>query len=157
MSEPVGRELEATISPAAGMSPRAALRLEYGIIGLGVLALALIFQPFSLPLFGVGCSLVVLAGLINNLLPLCMPGVPLRSVAIAGLIVADIFCGMLLVSIAAAYLYGVFFVNATAPDTASPFYLQPFVWGVAAVAALLAFAIWKLRARNRLEYKARQD
>lgn len=146
MSEPVSREIAARISPAAGISPRAALQLEYGIIALGVLALALIFQPFSLSLFAVGCGLVVLTGLINNLLPLCLPGVPLRSVAIAALIVADIFCGMLLVAITAAYLYGIFFVNATAPDTASPFYLQPFVWGVAAVAALLAFAIWKLRA-----------
>jgi hypothetical protein len=155
MSEPTGCELEAMRSPATGMSPRAALRLEYGIIGLGVFALGLIFQPFSLPLFGVGCGLVVLAGLINNLLPLCQPGVQMRSIAIAALIVADIFCGMLLVSIAAAHLYGVFFVKATAPDTASPFYLQPFVWGVAAVAALLAFAIWKLRANDRLAYKAR--
>ena len=84
-----------------------------------------------------GCGLVVLAGLINNLLPLCQPGVQMRPSSIAALIVSlDIFCGMVVVSIAAAHLYGVFFVKATAPDTADPFYLQPFVWGVAAVAAI---------------------
>ena len=57
-----------------GMSPAAAQRLEWAFIGLGILALALIFQPFSLTLFGVGCALVVFAGLANNLLPLCQPG-----------------------------------------------------------------------------------
>jgi hypothetical protein len=133
------------------MSPRAAIRLEYAIIGLGVFALALIFQPFSLSLFGIGCALVIIAGLINNLLLLCQPGVPLRSVVNGGLIVANIFCVMLLVSITTAHLYGVVFINATAPDAADPFYLQPFVWGIAIVAVLLAMAIWMLRRRNRVE------
>ena len=58
------------------MTPRGALRLEYFIIGLGIFALLLIFQPFSLKLFAIGSGLVVLAGLINNLLPLAQPGVP---------------------------------------------------------------------------------
>jgi hypothetical protein len=147
----LGGRADAAGAPPAGMSPRAARRLEFGIIGLGVLALALIFQPFSLSLFGLGCGFVVMAGLVNNLLPLCHPGVPLRSVLRAALIVADIFCAMLLASIAAAHLYGVFFVNATAPDLSNPFYLQPFVWGVAATAALLAAAIWALRPRTRIE------
>ena len=128
------------------MGPRTALRLEYATIGLGILALALIFQPFSLFLFGVGCALVVLAGFANNLLPLCQPGVPLRSVATAGLTVAMIFCVALLISIAAAHLYGVLFVNAIAPNTSDPFYRQPFVWGIAVVAVLLAAALAALRA-----------
>ena len=151
MSELAPQPLEKKRTPPMGMSPRTALRVEYAIISLGVFALALIFQPFSLLLFGVGCALVVLAGLANNLLPLCQSGVPLRSVVNAGLIVADIFCIMLLVAIAAAHLYGAFFVNATAPDTADPFYRQPFVWGIAILASLLAAAIWALNARNRDE------
>jgi hypothetical protein len=121
MSETVEQPLATGTTPPRGMSPRTALRVEYAIISLGVFALALIFQPFSLALFGLGCALVVVAGLANNLLPLCQPGVPVRSVVNAGLIVADIFCIMLLVAIAAAHLYGAFFVNATAPDTADPF------------------------------------
>ncbi len=123
------------------MSAAAAGRLEWGIIGLGIVALALIFQPFSLTLFGVGCALVVFAGLANNLLPLCQPGTALRSLVIAALIVALAFFVVMLISIAAAYLYGVFFVNAIAPDTSEPFYLQPFVWGVAAIAVALAALI----------------
>ena len=45
-----------------GMSPAAARKLEYMIIGLGVLALLMIFQPFNISLFAIGCILVVLAG-----------------------------------------------------------------------------------------------
>ena len=129
-------------SPSAretgSLSPSAASRLEWSIIGLGVVALALIFQPFSLALYGLGCALVVLAGLANNLLPLCQPGTTLRSIVIAAVIVALAFFAVMLISIAAAYLYGVFFVKALAPDTNAPFFLQPFVWGVAAVAIALA-------------------
>jgi hypothetical protein len=135
--------------PAAangGMSAQTAVRVEYSIIGLGIFALALIFQPFSLTLFGVGCALVVLAGLVNNLLPLSQPGVPVRALIDAALIIALIFSIVMLLSITAAHLYGVFFANAAAPDTSDPFYRQPFVWGVAALAAALA-AIIAIRHR----------
>ena len=113
----------------------------------GILALALIFQPFSLALFGIGCALVVFAGLANNLLPLCQPGTTLRSLVVAGVIVALTFFVVLLISIAAAYLYGVFFVNAFAPDTSEPFYRQPFVWGAAAIAVALAALLTSLLRR----------
>lgn len=130
----------------AGMTPRSALRLEYAIIGLGLFALVLIFQPFSLTLFAIGSGLVVLAGLANNLLPLARPGVRVRSVVKVALVVAMIFCIALLVSITAAHLYGVFFLKPPDPNTlmgraalaALPFYLHPFVWSLAVVAAALA-------------------
>ena len=54
------------------------------------------------------------------------------------------FFVIMLISIAAAYLYGVFFVNAIAPDTSEPFYRQPFVWGVAAIAVALAALLTSL-------------
>ena len=135
------------------MTPAAAFRLEAFIIGLGMLALVLIFQPFSLTLFAIGSVLVVLAGLVNNLLPLAVPGVPARTVATAALIVAMIFCIVLLVSIAAAHLYGVAFLKPPDPNTVMgkvalatpPFYRQPFVWSLAAIAAALALAV-KIRA-----------
>jgi hypothetical protein len=140
----------------AGMTPRSALRLEAFIIGLGVLALILIFQPFSLGLFAVGSGLVVLAGLVNNLLPLAKPGVPARSVIIVALVVAMIFCIVLLVSITAAHLYGAFFLKPPDPNTAlgkaalatPPFYLQPFVWALAAVAGALAVILVFLTRRR---------
>jgi hypothetical protein len=123
------------------MSAGGAGRLEYSIIGLGVFALALIFQPFSLTLFGFGCVLVVLAGLINNLLPMCRAGVTVRALIRSALIVALVFCVVMLLSILAAHLYGVFFVIALSPDTSVPFYRMPLVWGVAAVALISAAAI----------------
>jgi hypothetical protein len=130
-----------------GMTPVTARRLEWSLIGLGILALALIFQPFSLALFGVGCALVVFAGLANNLLPLCQPGTTSRSLVVASVIVALTFFVVMLISIVAAYLYGVFFVNAITPDTSEPFYRQPLVWGVAAVAVALAALLTSLVRR----------
>ena len=62
-----------------GMSAQTATRVEFALIGLSIVALFLIFQPFSLALFSVGCGVVVVSGLANNLLPLCEPGVPIRA------------------------------------------------------------------------------
>jgi hypothetical protein len=133
---------------AGGMSAGGAVRLEYSIIGLGVFALALIFQPFSLTLFGFGCVLVVLAGLINNLLPMCRAGVTVRALIRSALIVALVFCVVMLLSILAAHLYGVFFVIALSPDTSDPFYRMPFVWGVVAVALISAVALVMTNSRE---------
>ena len=138
-----------------GMTPAAAFRLEAAIIGLGMLALVLIFQPFSLTLFASGSARVVLAALVNNLLPLAEPGVPARTVVTVTLVVAMIFCIVLLLSIAAAHLYGVVFLQPPDPNTAPgrqalatpPFYLQPFVWVLAVLAAGLA-AVVRVRSRR---------
>ena len=132
--------------PQHGMSAPAALRLEFFIIGLGIFALILIFQPFSITLFAVGSGLVVLAGLMNNLLPLAKPGIPPRTVMTVAMVVAMIFCIAILIAIVAAHLYGVFFLKPPDPNTTmgkiqlnTPvFYLQPFFWSVAGVAAVLA-------------------
>jgi hypothetical protein len=95
-----------------GMSPATAALFEHAIIGLGVLALLMIFQPFSLLLFGVGCALVVVAGLLNNLLPLCAPGVPAATLGKVALLIAVIFLIVAGIAIASAYLYGVFFITS---------------------------------------------
>jgi hypothetical protein len=129
-----------------GMSPATARRLEYTIIGLGVLALLMIFQPVSITFFTIGCVLVVLAALANNLLPLAQPGLPGRSVLTAAMIVAMIFCIALLVAIFAASLYGLYFLKPPDPNTlagkaqlaAKPWYLHSFTWIIAAIAVLLA-------------------
>lgn len=138
-----------------GMGQGAALKFEFFIIGLGLLALVLIFQPFSLGLFGLGSALVVLAGLVNNLLPLARADVPVRGVITVAMVVAMIFCIVILVAIVAAHLYGVFFLEPPNANTvagkaqlaAKPFYLQPFTWSVAAIAAVLA-ALIAMRGRN---------
>ena len=95
----------------SGMSEQTATRVEYALIGLSIVALFLIFQPFSLALFGVGCGVVVVSGLANNLLPLCEPGVPVRSLVYCALIVGGIFVAVLIIAIGSAYLYGRIFVG----------------------------------------------
>ena len=132
-----------------GMTQSGALRLEYAIIGLGIFAMILIFQPFSITLFAIGSGLVVIAGLVNNILPMARSGVRLRSVVSVALIVAMVFCIVLLIAIAAAHFYGVAFLAPPNPDTAAgkvqlatpPFWRQPLVWGVAAAAAVFAVLI----------------
>jgi hypothetical protein len=139
-----------------GLSPAAARRLEYAIIGLGVVALLLIFQPFDMTLFTAGGVIVVVAALSNNLLPLAQPGVPRRSVVKAAMIVAMTFCLVLLVAILAAYLYGLFFLKPPDPNTfagkaqlaAEPWYLHGFTWTVAIIAGALA-GLLMLGARSR--------
>lgn len=131
---------------AKSLSREGAKKFEYSIIGLGILALILIFQPFSVTLFAIGGVLVVIAGLINNLLPLAQPGTRIRSLITVGMVVAMIFCIVLLISIAAAHLYGVFFLAPPNPDTTAgkmqlatpPFWMQPVVWTIAAIAIVLA-------------------
>jgi cytochrome c biogenesis factor len=131
---------------SGGMSPATARKVEYAIIGLGVVALVLIFQPFNMSLFAIGAILVILAGLVNNLLPLAQPGVQKRAVVKAAMIVAMIFCITLLVAIFAAYLYGVFFLQPPNPDTlagkaqlnATPWYMHTFTWTIAVIACVLA-------------------
>ena len=135
-----------------GLSTIGALRLEAFIIGLGILALLLIFQPFSITLFAIGSGLVVLAGLINNLLPLAKPGVKVRTIITVALVVALIFCCVLLISITAAHLYGVFFLKAPDPATTAgkvqlvtpAFYMQPLVWALAVAAACFAALVTTL-------------
>jgi hypothetical protein len=139
-----------------GMTEARALRLEYAIIGLGVFALMLIFQPFSITLFAAGSALVVIAGLVNNLLPMAQPGVQARTVLWAGMIVAMVFCIVLLIAIAAAHFYGVAFLAPPNPDTQAgkvqlatpPFWMQPLVWGVAAVAAALAVVLTFFKSKS---------
>lgn len=142
-----------TGTPERGMSAALAFRIEAAIIGLGVVALIMIFQPFALAVFSVGCGLVVLAALANNLLPFAQPGRPLRGVAFAGLVVALVFCLALLVAIAAAHLYGIVFLNPPAAGTSlvppsPPFWTHPMVWTLAALAAALAWAV-RRTARRR--------
>jgi hypothetical protein len=137
------------------MNRDTALRLEYSIIGFGILALLLIFQPFSLMFFTIGCIMVVLAGLANNILPMAQPGVPARSVVTVAMVVAMIFCITLLVAIVAAHLFGVFFLKPPDPNTVSgkamlngtKFWAHPFTQSVAVVAVALAGLIW-LRGRK---------
>ena len=130
-----------------------ALRLEFGIIGLGIVALAMIFQPFSLSVFSAGCGLVVVAALVNNLLPLAEPGTPIRSISFAAAVVLLIFCTALLVSITAAHLYGLAFLKAPAVSLlakapAQSFWEHPLFWGLVVADLILWFVVYRLAERK---------
>jgi hypothetical protein len=86
------------------MTATTARTIEYAIIALCLAALAMIFQPFSMTLYGVGAGLVVLGALAFNLIPHCRPGVPLRSLLKVALIIVVILVVALALAIGAAYL-----------------------------------------------------
>jgi hypothetical protein len=88
-----------------GMSPATARLIEYSIIGLCVISLIMIFQPFSLTLYGVGAGLVVLGGLAFNLIPHCRPGVPLRRLVTVALIVLVLLVVVFCLAVGTSYLY----------------------------------------------------
>lgn len=88
-----------------GMSAATARTIEYSIIALCLLSLVLIFQPFSLTLYGIGAGLVVLGGLAFNLIPFCRPGVPLRSLVKVALIVLALLVVVFLLAVGTSYLY----------------------------------------------------
>ena len=94
-----------------GMTVRQARLLARSIIGLCILAIVMIFQPYWMPLYSIGAGLVVLGGLAFNLVPLCRPGVPLRAVAKGALIVLIIFVVALAVAVGFAELYKVYLAN----------------------------------------------
>ena len=87
------------------MTANQARMVEYTIIGLCVLALLMIFQPFALPLFSIGAGLVVLGGLAFNLIPFCRAGVPATKLAKVALIVLAILVLAILLGIGTGYLY----------------------------------------------------
>jgi hypothetical protein len=96
-------------SPApVGMTAQQAKTVELTIVGVSLLSLVLLFQPFSLTLYSVGAGLVVLAGLAFNLVPLCTPGRTFGSLAKAALIIAIIFVVVTLLALGSAMLYSVY-------------------------------------------------
>ncbi len=136
-----------------GMSPATAFRIEAAIIGLGILALVMIFQPFALWIFTLGVVFVVCAALLNNLLPFAQPGMPLRKVIFALVIVLLVFCTALVVSIVAAWLYGLAFLNPPPAGVSlvpppPPFYLQPMVWILVAAAIALAVVVRRMTRKS---------
>lgn len=89
----------------SGMSTRQARAIEFSIIALCVVALLLVFQPFSLGLYGIGAGLVVLGGLSFNLVPACVPGRPLRGVLKTAMIVLIVLLVAIVLAIGSAQLY----------------------------------------------------
>jgi hypothetical protein len=89
----------------SGMTVAQAKTIEYAIIAISLMALVLLFQPFSLELYSLGAGLVVFAGLAFNLVPLCTPGRPFRSLINGAIIIAVSFVVVTLLALGSALLY----------------------------------------------------
>lgn len=100
-----------TDTAKTGMSARQARTIEYTIVGISVIALALIFQPFSLTLYSIGAGLVVFAGLAFNLVPLCAAGRPVSSLVKGAIIIAVIFAVVAALALGSAMLYSIYLTN----------------------------------------------
>lgn len=87
------------------MTASQAKLVEYSIIGLCVIALLMIFQPFALSFYSIGAGLVVLGGLLFNLIPFCRQGVPPSKLGKVTLIVFAVLAIAVLLGIGTAYLY----------------------------------------------------
>lgn len=100
---------QTSIEPtAAGMTAKQAKTIELTIVGVSLLSLILLFQPFSLGLYSVGAGLVVLAALAFNLVPLCVPGRSVASLLKGALVIAIIFVVVTLISLGSALLYAAY-------------------------------------------------
>jgi predicted PurR-regulated permease PerM len=82
---------------ARPMSPATARLVTWGIISFCALALFSVFQPFWLPLYGAGCLMVVIGGLVFNLMPFANPQNPAwRLLKVAAIVLAILIFAVLL-------------------------------------------------------------
>lgn len=107
-------EAGAARPPRRGMSRATARTIEYAIVAVSIASLALIFQPFSLPLFSVGAGLIIVIGLLFNLVPLAQPGKTLRGLLKGAVVIAVIFAVITALALGSAVLYGIVFTGPTA-------------------------------------------
>jgi hypothetical protein len=98
----------APLAAPRGMTAAQARTVEFAIIGLCLVAVVMIFQPFSLTLYGIGAGLVVLGGLAFNLIPHCRPGVPFGALLRVLGIVAALLVVVFLLSVGTTYLYSLY-------------------------------------------------
>ena len=87
------------------MTASQAKLIEYSIIGLCILALSMIFQPFNMVFYSIGAALVVLGGLAFNLIPFCREGVPMAKLGKVALIVLAVLAAAIVLGIGTGYLY----------------------------------------------------
>ena len=95
-----------------GLSKKQAKNLERAIVLFSVLALVCLFQPFSMFLYAVACGAVVVAGLMFNLVPLCVEGVKVSQLIKIAVIIFLILIIIAIIAIGAGHLYG-FYLEST--------------------------------------------
>ena len=97
-----------TAKRTGGMSAAQARAVEFTIVGLSTASLVMIFQPFWLDLYTVGATLVIVAGLAFNLVPLARPGTPARSLIKATIVILVIFAIVTALALGSAELYAIY-------------------------------------------------
>jgi|GEM_PF-1245259 len=101
-----GSSVAAALPPAVeGIGPTAARWLERAIIATCVIAILMIFQPFSMALFSWGCGLVVFGALAFNLVPFCRSDVSWKQIRKVVLIVLIVLGVSAALGISTAWLY----------------------------------------------------
>ena len=88
-----------------GLSKKQAKNVERGIVIFSVIALICLFQPFTIYLYGVACAAVVVAGLMFNLVPLCVEGVKTSQLIKIAVIIFLILIIVAIAAIGSAELY----------------------------------------------------
>jgi hypothetical protein len=79
------------------MSLATARLVTWGIISVCALALFSVFQPFWLPLYGAGCLMVVIGGLVFNLIPFATAqNPPWRLVKVLAIVLAILLFAVLI-------------------------------------------------------------
>ena len=91
-----------------GLSKKQAKIVERAIVLFSVAALVCLFQPFSMFLYAVACGAVVVAGLMFNLVPLCVEGVKVSQLVKIALIIFVILIIVAIVAIGSGHLYGIY-------------------------------------------------
>ena len=79
--------------------------VERIIIGVCVLSILFIFQPFSIQLFGIGCVTVVIGALAFNLVPLCREGVSGKTLIRVSVLILVILGVAAALGVGTAFLY----------------------------------------------------
>ena len=91
-----------------GLSKKQAKIVERAIVLFSVAALVCLFQPFSMFLYAVACGAVVVAGLMFNLVPLCVEGVKVSQLIKVAIIIFGILIIVAIVAIGSGHLYGIY-------------------------------------------------
>ncbi len=79
--------------------------LERSIIGLCILSIIFIFQPFSITLFSIGSVTVVIGALAFNLVPFCREGTEWRAIYKVTIIILIILAVAAALGVGTAFLY----------------------------------------------------
>ena len=91
-----------------GLSKKQAKVVERSIVIFSVLSLICLFQPFSMFLYGVACIAVVVAGLMFNLVPLCVEGVKVSQLIKVAIIIFIILIIVAIIAIGSGHLYAIY-------------------------------------------------